>query len=83
MINEKNNYKNYFPNIRHSSFVIGYLPKRGTASDVAGIVSATMLRKTVNDNKIVTPVNIKYISGNYGKEDVCSKDDKVTACLVL
>lgn len=31
------------------------LPKRGTASDVAGIVSATILRKTVRDNRMVTP----------------------------
>lgn len=34
------------------------LPKSGTASDVAGIVSATMFRNTVNDNKIVTPEKI-------------------------
>lgn len=33
------------------------LPRRGTASEVAGIVSATMLRKTVRDSKIVTPEN--------------------------
>lgn len=32
-----------------------YVPNKGTASDVAGIVSATILRNTVNDNKIVTP----------------------------
>lgn len=32
------------------------LPKRGTASEVAGIVSATMFRKTVNDRRIVTPL---------------------------
>lgn len=32
-----------------------YVPSRGTASDVAGIVSATMLRNTVNDSNIVTP----------------------------
>lgn len=31
------------------------LPNRGTASDVAGMVSATILRKTVKDNRIVTP----------------------------
>jgi hypothetical protein len=37
------------------------LPKRGTASDVAGIVSATMLRKTVRDNKIVTPVEKTFL----------------------
>lgn len=30
-------------------------PKSGTASDVAGIVSATMFRNTVNDKRIVTP----------------------------
>lgn len=30
-------------------------PKSGTASEVAGIVSATILRKTVNESKIVTP----------------------------
>lgn len=31
------------------------LPNSGTASDVAGIVSATIFRNTVNDSKIVTP----------------------------
>lgn len=35
--------------------VIIDLPKSGTASDVAGIVSATIFRNTVNDSKIVTP----------------------------
>lgn len=32
-----------------------YVPNKGTASDVAGIVSATMFKKTVSDSKIVTP----------------------------
>lgn len=32
-----------------------YGPNNGTASDVAGIVSATMLRNTVSDKRIVTP----------------------------
>lgn len=32
-----------------------YVPNSGTASEVAGIVSATMFRKTVSDSKIVTP----------------------------
>lgn len=36
-----------------------YVPKSGTASDVAGIVSATMFRNTVSDNRIVTPANTK------------------------
>lgn len=31
------------------------LPSRGTASEVAGIVSATILRNTVSESKIVTP----------------------------
>lgn len=31
------------------------LPNNGTASDVAGIVSATIFKNTVNDSKIVTP----------------------------
>jgi len=31
------------------------LPISGTASDVGGIVSATSCRKTVKDNRIVTP----------------------------
>lgn len=31
------------------------------ASDVVGIFSATRLRKTVNDNKIVTPVGTNKI----------------------
>lgn len=30
-------------------------PRSGTASEVAGIVSATIFRKTVSDNRIVTP----------------------------
>lgn len=33
-----------------------YVPNNGTASEVAGIVSATIFRNTVSDNKIVTPV---------------------------
>lgn len=32
-----------------------HLPRRGTASEVAGMVSATIFRKTVNDKRIVTP----------------------------
>jgi hypothetical protein len=32
------------------------LPSNGTASEVAGIVSATIFKNTVNDNKIVTPI---------------------------
>lgn len=32
-----------------------YVPRSGTASDVAGIVSATMFRNTVSDSKMVTP----------------------------
>lgn len=32
-----------------------YVPSSGTASEVAGIVSATMLRNTVRDSKMVTP----------------------------
>ena len=31
------------------------LPNNGTASDVAGIVSATIFKNTVRDNRIVTP----------------------------
>lgn len=34
-----------------------YVPSSGTASDVAGIVSATMFRNTVSDSRIVTPVH--------------------------
>lgn len=41
------------------------LPNNGTASDVAGIVSATIFKNTVNDSKIVTPV--KKGSENKGK----------------
>lgn len=33
-----------------------YVPNNGTASDVAGMVSATMFRNTVSESKIVTPV---------------------------
>lgn len=48
--------------------VLQCLPTRGTASEVVGIFSATKLRNTVNDNKIVTPVGIsrncvRYIKG--------------------
>lgn len=34
-----------------------YVPNSGTASEVAGIVSATMFRNTVSDSRIVTPVS--------------------------
>lgn len=37
------------------------LPNNGTASDVAGIVSATIFKNTVNDSKIVTPVKCECI----------------------
>lgn len=48
-----------------------YVPSRGTASEVAGIVSATMFRNTVNDRRIVTPeqtqnVIVKYNIRTYG-----------------
>lgn len=36
-----------------------YVPRSGTASDVAGIVSATIFRNTVSDSRIVTPVKWK------------------------
>lgn len=32
-----------------------YVPSRGTASEVAGIVSATIFRNTVRDKRMVTP----------------------------
>ena len=35
--------------------VVTRVPNNGTASDVAGIVSATIFRKTVKESKIVTP----------------------------
>lgn len=41
------------------------LPKSGTASDVAGIVSATIFKNTVNDSKIVTPGNINELVSIY------------------
>jgi hypothetical protein len=49
---------------RPQSTVIGKannLPNNGTASDVAGIVSATIFKNTVNDSKIVTPVGMKIM----------------------
>lgn len=52
------------------------LPKRGTASDVAGIVSATMLRKTVRDNRIVTPV--KEMEKVKLKNKNCEKQIEIT-----
>jgi hypothetical protein len=36
---------------------------RGTASDVVGIDSATRFKKTVNDRRIVTPVNVNFFFG--------------------
>lgn len=42
---------------RLNSFTV--LPKSGTASDVAGIVSATIFKNTVNESNIVTPVKEK------------------------
>lgn len=41
--------------ISHTTLQI-ILPSNGTASEVAGIVSATIFKNTVNDNKIVTPM---------------------------
>lgn len=35
-----------------------YVPKSGTASDVAGIVSATIFKNTVSESKIVTPAEL-------------------------
>lgn len=35
-----------------------YVPKSGTASDVAGIVSATIFKNTVNESKMVTPAEL-------------------------
>lgn len=32
-----------------------YVPRSGTASDVAGIVSATIFKNTVSDSSMVTP----------------------------
>jgi len=43
-------------------YLFSHLPSNGTASDVAGIVSATIFRNTVNDNKIVTPARIMMTS---------------------
>lgn len=36
---------------------VKFVPISGTASDVVGIDSATRLRKTVNERRIVTPAN--------------------------
>lgn len=44
---------------RHGSGV-GSVPNRGIASETCGRVSATRLRNTVSDRRIVTPV-IKHI----------------------
>lgn len=40
----------------HFLLLLLYPPRSGTASDVAGIVSATIFKNTVNDRRIVTPV---------------------------
>ena len=37
------------------------LPSKGTASEVAGIVSATMFKNTVKLSNIVTPVKMGYL----------------------
>lgn len=58
------------------------LPNKGTASDVAGIVSATIFRNTVKDNKIVTPKKKeefeycfnKYVMVNFKNLRVHSKE---------
>ena len=47
--------------------VVQVVPNNGTASDVAGIVSATILRKTVKESKIVTPINLVKSSFNKNK----------------
>lgn len=46
----------FFAYDKHIFLFFCFLPNNGTASDVAGIVSATIFKNTVNDNKIVTPV---------------------------
>ena len=38
--------------------VDGYVPMRGTESDVAGMISATSNMKTVRDSKTVIPAKI-------------------------
>lgn len=48
----------FYTNTGFAKFLYFFnLPNSGTASDVAGIVSATILRNTVSDSKIVTPKN--------------------------
>lgn len=49
---------------KKNSFLLN-LPNSGTASDVAGIVSATMFKNTVRDKRIVTPENKKYKNISY------------------
>lgn len=48
------------------------LPNKGTASEVAGIVSATIFRNTVKDNKIVTPKKKKKKKEKYEVQPIRS-----------
>lgn len=54
----------YFAESRHD---LRNLPNNGTASEVAGIVSATIFKNTVNDNKIVTPTKRNTFNSWSGK----------------
>lgn len=54
----------------NSNWKANNLPNNGTASDVAGIVSATIFKNTVNDSKIVTPVKCREESNEYLSEKV-------------
>jgi hypothetical protein len=55
VIPSKRKWSGGIPEAARISFLWQKIPIKGTASDVAGIFSATIFRKTVNDNKIVTP----------------------------
>lgn len=48
-----------------------FLPIRGTASDVAGMDSATKFKNTVNERRIVTPAKMMFFYGELLKKKRC------------
>lgn len=52
---ERLHYERAKRNLHERGWKLTGLPSRGTASEVAGIVSATIFRNTVRDKRMVTP----------------------------
>lgn len=56
------------------SYTDVYIQMRGTASDVSGIFSVTMFRKTVSESRMVTPEKEElYVSVPLGASPHCGR----------